>query len=126
MPYPALVASHAGIWIADGHGAARNVSRGEAIRAAADTPHLLLNATVTGSRIGYPELVGMDVMELFAFVMPACFAVPTARGLAEALGVPLPDDGAAEAVFLQQAAAMLLGRLDAEAWPYRRGAWDVA
>ena len=121
MTYPALVASHAGIWI---DGAA--VSRGEAIRRAADTPHLLLGAAVTASRLGYPELSGMDLLELFAFVHPARFAVPTAGGLAAALKLPVPADGAAEPAFLQAAAAALLATLEAPDWRERHGAWQIA
>ena len=87
---PALVASHAGVWIADKHGHTSAISRGEAIRRAADTPHLLLNAPVTASRLGYPELSGLDLLELFAFIHPARFAVPTPNGLASALGIDPP------------------------------------
>src|SRR5688500_17832062 len=107
--YPALVASHAGIWLAEPHGDVRQVRRGEAIRRAADTPMLILNAPLVASRLGYPELSGLDLLELLAFVHPARFAVPTASGLAKALGIDAPDGIAAEARFLQQVAARLLG-----------------
>ena len=53
-------------------------------------PHLLLNAPVTASRLGYPELSGLDLLELFAFIHPARFAVPTPNGLASALGLDPP------------------------------------
>ena len=121
MTYPALVASHAGIWI---DGAA--VSRADAIRRAADTPHLLLGAAVTASRLGYPELSGMDLLELFAFVHPARFAVPTARGLAAALALPVPSPGPAETAFLGAAADRLLATLADPAWRERHGAWAIA
>ena len=121
LPYPALVANHAAIWID-----AVPVSRGEAIRRAADTPHLLLNAAVTASRLGYPELSGMDLLELFAFVYPARFVVPTASGLARVLGLAAPGDGAAEAEFLGAAAACLLDKLADPAWPERHGAYAIA
>ena len=121
MTYPALVASHAGIWI---NGAA--VSRADAIRRAADTPHLLLGAAVTASRLGYPELSGMDLLELFAFVHPARFAVPTARGLAAALALPAPSPGPAETAFLGAAADRLLATLADPAWRERHGAWTIA
>ncbi|QYE35540.1 ATP-dependent DNA helicase [Polymorphobacter sp. PAMC 29334] len=121
LPYPALVANHAGIWID-----AVPVSRGEAIRRAADTPHLLLNAAVTASRLGYPELSGMDLLELFAFVHPARFVVPTTGGLARVLDLPVPGDGAAESGFLRDAAALLLDRLGAADWRERHGAYGIA
>ncbi len=119
--YPALVATHAGIWI---DGAPH--TRGEAIRRAADTPHLLLGAPVTASRLGYPELSGLDLLELFAFVHPARFAVPTAGGLARALGLPPPEDGAAECAFLRTAAGHLLATLGDVGWPERHGAHAIA
>ena len=118
---PALVATHAGLWID-----AAPVSRGEAIRRAADTPHLLLNAAVTASRLGYPELSGMDLLELFAFVHPARFVVPTAGGLARALDLSVPAEGADEAVFLHDAAGVLLDRLGAADWRERHGAYAIA
>jgi len=121
---PALVATHAGVWIADPDGGVRGLGRGEAIRRAADTPHLLLNAPVVASRLGYPELSGFDLLELFAFVHPARFAVPTLRGLAEALGVA-PPAADSDAAFLARAAAALLAQLGDPAWPERHGAWSV-
>ncbi|MGQ0558785.1 MAG: ATP-dependent DNA helicase, partial [Sphingosinicella sp.] len=96
LPYPALHATHAGIWIAEADGRVVTASRGEAIARAADTPTILLNAPLTGNRIGYPDLSGLDLLELFAFVHPARFTVPTPNGLAQALGLEAPgDDGPA-------------------------------
>ena len=81
LPLPALHATHAGIWLAGGDGEVREASRGEAIARAAETPHIILNAPLVGQRLGYPELSGLDLLELFAFIHPARFAVPTAAGL---------------------------------------------
>jgi len=121
---PALVASHAGVWIAGPNGRTSAVSRGEAIRRAADTPHLLLNAPVTASRLGYPELSGLDLLELFAFIHPARFAVPTANGLATALGLE-PPAGESDAAFLARAATALIDTADDPQWPQRHGAWAI-
>ena len=86
LPLPALHATHAGIWLAGGGGEVREAARGEAIARAAETPHILLNAPLVGQRLGYPDLSGLDLLELFAFVFPARFAVPTVAGLSRALG----------------------------------------
>ena len=71
LPLPALHATHAGIWLAGGEGEVREASRGEAIARAAETPHIILNAPLVGQRLGYPELSGLDLLELFAFIHPA-------------------------------------------------------
>ncbi|WP_337828060.1 ATP-dependent DNA helicase [Pseudonocardia sp. TMWB2A] len=94
LNFPALHASHAGIWIATPDGTVREVGKGEAIARAAETPMILLNAPLTGQRLGYADLSGLDLLELFAFVHPAKFAVPTPAGLARALGLWMGDKGA--------------------------------
>ncbi|OYY79522.1 MAG: helicase [Sphingomonas sp. 28-62-20] len=121
LPYPALHASHGGIWIAD-EGETRQVGRGEAIRRAADTPMIMLNAALVGQRLGYADLSGLDLLELFAFLRPAQFMVPTPRGLARATGLeqPIRDDRIAP--FLRAAAAALLAQTQGD-WPEREGAW---
>ena len=108
LPYPALYATHGGIWMASADGEVRGMGRGEAIARAAETPAIMLNAPLTGQRLGYPDLSGLDLLELFAFVHPARFAVPTPKGLADALGLDAPADDGAAAPFLLRAAAALL------------------
>ena len=92
--------------------------------AAADTPLLLLNAPLVASRLGYPDLSGLDVLELFAFVHPAQFCVPTPKGLADALGLEAPADDAEVPLLIQQAAGALVGICESEDWPQREGAWS--
>ena len=125
LPYPALYATHGGIWIATPAGETRGLGRGEAIARAAETPMIMLNAPLVGQRLGYPELSGLDLLELFAFVHPARFVVPTPKGLADALGIVAPEDDAHAAPFLLEAAAALLDRLESD-WPEREGAWASA
>ncbi len=124
LPYPALHASHGGIWIATADGS-RGVGRGEAIRIAADTPVILLNAPLIGQRLGYAELSGLDLLELFAFLHPARFAVPTPAGLARAVDLSPPERDEDVAAFLLEATAALLA-VPAGHWPEREGAWAVA
>jgi ATP-dependent DNA helicase DinG len=123
LPIPALHASHGGIWISAADGKTRRVGRGEAIAKASETPMLMLNAPLVGERLGYSELAGLDLLELFAFAHPARFVVPTAKGLAQFLGLPVPADDVAAAAQLPVAAAALLARLEAKDWPEREGAW---
>src|SRR6478752_3937072 len=123
LPLPALHATHAGIWLADGTGDAREASRGEAIARAAETPHIILNAPLVGQRLGHPELSGLDLLELFAFVHPARFAVPTSAGLSRTLGLEAPTSDADAAASLQRIAGRLLAVLADPEWREREGAW---
>jgi ATP-dependent DNA helicase DinG len=125
LPYPALHASHSGIWIATTDGDSRAIGRGEAIRIAADTPTILLNAPLVGQRLGYSELSGLDILELFAFLRPGRFLVPTPKGVARAAGISLPDSDADVAAMLREATASFLALLDDD-WPEREGAWHAA
>ena len=125
LSYPALHATHAGIWIAYPDGRIEAVGRGAATARAAETPMILLNAPLIGNRLGYPDLSGLDLLELFAFVHPARFAVPTPKGLADALGLTPPERDEDAAAFLRDAAATLLATLAGD-WPEREGAWASA
>jgi ATP-dependent DNA helicase DinG len=109
----------------DGSGTTNAVSKGDAIMAAADTPVLLLNAPLVASRLGYPDLSGLDLLEAFAFIHPARFCVPTPRGLAEALGLPVPENDATVPALLQLAAGALIAACKDPAWPEREGAWSA-
>lgn len=125
LALPALHASHAGCWLRGGDGPTRGAGKGEAINAAADTPHLLLNAPLVATRLGYPDLSGLDLLELYAFVHPARFCVPTPTGFAHALGLTPPAAGEDVPKFLQRCAARLLATCEAEDWPEREGAWSA-
>ncbi|MFZ5748562.1 MAG: ATP-dependent DNA helicase [Pseudomonadota bacterium] len=124
LPHPALHASHSGVWIATADGECRPIGRGEAIRIAADTPTILLNAPLVGQRLGHPELSGLDLLELFAFLHPARFMVPTPRGLARAVDLSPPEGDADVAAFLREAAAAMLAVTDGP-WAEREGAWTA-
>src|SRR6516164_1663930 len=108
LPLAALHASHGGCWLRDPIGVTHAVGKGEAIMAAADTPLLMLNAPLVATRLGYPDLSGLDLLELFAFIHPACFVVPTPKGLAHALGLSEPASDDAVPGLLQAAAGALL------------------
>ncbi len=125
LSLPALHASHAGTWLREASGSTRALSKGEAIMAAADTPLLMLNAPLVASRLGYPDLSGLDLLELFAFVHPARFCVPTPKGLAHALGLAEPASDGDVPGLLQQAAGALLDVCAAEDWAERAGAWST-
>jgi ATP-dependent DNA helicase DinG len=122
---PALHASHAGTWLTDAGGWTRAVSKGEAVMAAADTPLLLLNAPLIASRLGYPDLSGLDLLELFAFLHPARFCVPTPSGLARALAIDGPMSDGEVPRLLQLAAGALVAGCRSDSWAEREGAWSA-
>ncbi|MFL0357045.1 ATP-dependent DNA helicase [Erythrobacter sp. GH1-10] len=93
--------------------------------AAADTPVLLLNAPLVANRLGYPDLSGLDLLELFAFVHPARFCVPTPRGLAEALEIDEPQGDEDVPAFLQRAGGALVAACEDPEWFERQGAWST-
>ncbi|SDR72755.1 ATP-dependent DNA helicase DinG [Erythrobacter sp. HL-111] len=125
LPLPALHASHGGNWLRGPDGGTGAVSKGDAIMAAADTPVLILNAPLVASRLGYPDLSGLDLLEAFAFVHPARFCVPTPRGLAEALGMDPPQGDSDVPEFLQRAAGALCAACADGEWFERAGAWSA-
>ncbi|MEE4199515.1 ATP-dependent DNA helicase [Erythrobacter sp.] len=125
LALPALHASHGGNWLKRGEAPCEAVSKGDAILVAADTPVLMLNAPLVANRLGYPDLSGLDLLELFAFVHPARFCVPTPRGLAQALSLEAPAEGEDVPGFLQRAAAVLVAACEDPEWFERSGAWSA-
>ena len=92
---------------------------------------MLCHARATARRLDMPVFPALDLLELFAFVRPARFCVPTPGGLAEVLGIDAPHRPADACVALATAARVLLeelgGETDAEARTVaeamHRGGW---
>jgi len=120
----ALHISHAGAWLWE-DGRARAVGRQEAKARALASPLLLVNTPLVGARLGYSELSGLDILELFAFIHPARFVIPSPAGLAEATGLPLPASDAEAAALLPRIAQRLLDTMAAPDWRERQGAWTA-
>ncbi|MET0137622.1 MAG: ATP-dependent DNA helicase, partial [Sphingobium sp.] len=112
----ALHMSHAGAWMWE-NGAARAVDRQEARSRALASPLMLVNTPLVGGRLGYGELSGLDLLELFAFVYPARFVVPSPAGLAEATRLPHPATDADAAALIPRRAQRLLAAMAATDWP---------
>ncbi len=88
-------------------------------RVAVETP-MLCHARATARRLDMTGFPALDLLELFAFTLPARFCVPTPRGLAEALGLPPPRRPAEACVTLATAARALLEMLGGESDPEAR------
>jgi ATP-dependent DNA helicase DinG len=89
---------------------------------------LLIHAPATLRRLKLRAMPAYDILELFAFVLPARGAAPTPRGLALALDLDPPAAGVEAAVAMLPAiAAALLQRLAAgRATALNRGAAGLA
>jgi ATP-dependent DNA helicase DinG len=109
---PALVAGGRGAaWLAP-DGEIATLTHGDArARLTAGTVPIVCHARATARRLGMQSFPAFDVLELFAFVRPARFALPTPRGLAEALDLPLPTTLEDQARSLVAVARFLLDEL---------------
>lgn len=109
-----VVRGRRAVWVsADGE--IEEMTAAEAgVRAETRQP-FLCHAPATAAKLGLRKLVGFDVLELFAFVRPAKFCVPTPGGLAAAVGLMPPADLIGEAMALRDAAAALLRELRGDA-----------
>ena len=109
----AVVAGHGRASVLTGDGELVCGTAREVAALLGDAPPLLVHAPVTLRRLGVRPRACLDVLELFAFVRPACHAAPTVRGLAVALDLDPPDGMENAAAFLPVLVETLLGRLAA-------------
>ena len=126
---PAVVAGHGRAAILTADGEFLLLSAADAAAHLRNLPPpLLLHAPATFRRLGLRPGPAFDLLELFAFVLPARTAAPTPRGLALALDHPMQPNGLeAEAALLPDLAAALLNRLaQGRATPLNRDAPTLA
>lgn len=108
---PALVAGPAeAAWLSP-EGEIELLTPAEAARRARAAPPFLCHARATARRLGTSTFAALDLLELFAFVRPARFCLPTPRGLAMALELDPPVGLENEALTLITAAQILLAEL---------------
>lgn len=119
---PVLVAGFAeAVWLrADGR--VEQLDPATAARRALLDGPIVCHAPATFRKLKSQRAPAADILELYAFVRPASFCLPTPRGIAEALGLPLAlyADLAAQARLLAQATRALLGELAATSSKRRR------
>ena len=130
---PVLVVGLAvAVWLsADGE--IEEISHKEAAKRAAGRRPILCHAPAVARRLDIARFSCFDVLELFAFVRPATFCVPTADGIADALGLRPPVDATARATLLLTVVSALLRELALRprdrddlpvAWAMARGGWN--
>lgn len=97
-----------------------------------NVPILVAHALSVARRLRCGPFPRLDILELFAFVRPAEFCLPTPKGLARALGLNEPQTGEDEVMALFEATHLLLSQLRqnpdehalALAWAMRAGRWS--
>ncbi|MCZ6743344.1 MAG: ATP-dependent DNA helicase, partial [Alphaproteobacteria bacterium] len=123
---PALVAGTGGATAISPEGEVRTLSHADAAAFVKSQPPIVCHIPATARRLGCPPFAAFDVLELFAFVRPVSFLLPTPRGVAAALGLPAPESHDDEAKTLGQAAAALLDELAAGLPKEREDAVPIA
>lgn len=113
IPCVALSASQAAILTTDGeikilpHDRARMILHKK--------PVMLCHAPFNRARLGLEEFIPFDVLELFAFIHPGAFTVPTIPGLCKSLGLAHPQDLEDQAFAMIDIARALLSDLQNDA-----------
>src|SRR5215468_2037965 len=112
------------LWLGpDGEIEALSVAEARA-RVETEAP-MLCHGPATARRLDMSAFPALDLLELFAFVYPAQFCVPTPRGLAVAVGLPPPRSPSEACVTLATAARSLLEKLPEEIDPEVRAIADA-
>jgi ATP-dependent DNA helicase DinG len=128
----ALSARHAAWLSLDGE--IEDLSFDEAAMRVADGA-IVCHTRAVARRLEIDRFPALDLLDLFAFVHPARFCLPTVRGLSRELGLPAPRSLEAESVAIMGIASRLLtdlaeGRADARsdtaglAEAMQRGGWN--
>ncbi|MDH3240287.1 MAG: ATP-dependent DNA helicase [Alphaproteobacteria bacterium] len=113
-----LVVGPGGACVREADGTVAQLTRREAATRARAEAMVVCHMPAAARRLNIAGFAALDVLELFAFVHPARFCLPTPRGLARALdfgedALPAPADHPAEAEALAKAASALLAALAA-------------
>ncbi|MEX0297757.1 MAG: ATP-dependent DNA helicase, partial [Kordiimonas sp.] len=103
------------------------ISLDEAADRVSRMPHLVLNRVLAARRLGLPQIRAFDLLELYAFVRPARYCLPTVPGFLKALVIEKQiDDPEDECLVLRDIAARLLADMASETYRYRAGGARVA
>jgi ATP-dependent DNA helicase DinG len=90
VPILCVNARHAALLNPDGE--LGIISHGKARLLLHNRPALVCHAPYSRARLGLESFYAFDALELFAFVYPVRFCVPTPAGLCKALGFSVPED----------------------------------
>jgi len=91
LALPALHVTPTGAILKEPGRPAERVSPERAALLARGDPPIVCHARAVARRLGLEQMRAADLLELFAFVRPATFCLPTPGGLASAVGLAPPD-----------------------------------
>jgi ATP-dependent DNA helicase DinG len=107
-----VVGQSAAAWLSlDGE--IETLSLAEAAQRAGREPPMLVHNRAAARRLGIAPFPALDLLELFAFVRPGRFCLPTPRGIAAAVGLKQAEGLEDAAMLLGEAARVLLAELAA-------------
>jgi len=90
-------------------------------------PHLVVNRVLAARRLGLAQIRAYDLLELYAFVRPARYCLPTSTGLLEALHLNEVSESAEDDCLLfAKIAERLFADMEAQTYGYRAGGARVA
>jgi ATP-dependent DNA helicase DinG len=99
----------------------------EAAERISKTPHLLVNRVVAARRLRLGFIRAFDALELYAFVRPARFCLPTVQGLRDALHIDQPlESDEDRCLCVREIAKRLIADMEAQTYRYRAGGAKVA
>ena len=102
------------------------IEHSKALKMIQDKPVLVCHAPYTCKQMGSDSILAFDILELFAFVHPAKFCVPTPTGVAKALGLSPPADFESQAMILIECTQALLQDLQRDPWQAKANPLHIA
>jgi ATP-dependent DNA helicase DinG len=111
--FSALVAGFQKALFLSADGELSGVQSGSVARLVGEAVPLVVHGPATLRRLGGPAIAVLDLLELFAFVIPATSVAPTPGGLARLLDMERPGSAEAAVAMLPDIAEALLARLAA-------------
>lgn len=123
---PALCANARQAAILTTDGEVKTLSHTQAAQLIHDKPVLLCHAPYTATQMSLDDIHAFDVLELFAFVHPAKFCVPTVTGLTRALGLSPPIDFESQSMSLMEITQALLVDLQKDIWQAKANPLKIA
>jgi len=123
---PVLWVDGRGAYLLTTDGELQTLTKERAAQITHKTPVMACHLPYTAARLGAEHLFGFDILELFAFVHPARFTVPTPAGIAKTLGIAAPKEAEDYPLTLMECAKALLMDLRNDMWQAKANPLKIA